>query len=672
MRITQKLITNLKANTKAVLSGLSSDDVAYIIKKANEAYHSKAGPFITDDVFDIIKDHLASLQPNHQAVAEVGALPTSGKKVTLPYYMGSMDKIKTDDRALDSFQKKYQGSYVVTDKLDGISALLHVNSTRKQVCLYTRGDGTTGQDITHLLKYISGCPPTAELLNLAASQPNHEFTVRGELILTKADFETVKTRGANARNMVAGIVNAKKPDTSIAKLIKFMAYTLISPATFKPSEGYAYLNAHGFNVVYNTLVMSTVSFDSLSKILLKRRSESAFEIDGLVVSHDKAYPVEVGKNPSHAFAFKNMVTQETAEVIVTNVEWNASKDGYLVPVIEFDPVHISGVMIKRASGFNGEYIKSNVIGPGARIIITRSGEVIPYVLQVLSPAAQPQMPSEPYTWTESGKDIYLENASSNKQVQLKQLENFFTKLNVAGMKAGTITKLFEAGLDDIQKIIKAPVSTIAKIDGFQSKSAEKIVEAIKEKLRTLSCIELMDASNAFGRGFGSKRLSAIMSAIPKIADDQTMPTKAELVAVDGVSDKTAEAFMKGLTTYRDFKRSLNISCSGPSPKRAKPNSPPVVVQSDATPPKNTGGPSKTTKNTTNRFMNQVVVFTGFRDASIKALIEDEGGEVGDTVTKKTTILVAKDLDKATGKIEKARANGVQVFSIAEFKDTFHI
>lgn len=649
MRITKALIAKLQSNLKATLTSLSKDDVAYIVKKANEAYHAGTDPFISDDIFDEVKRYLITLDPTAPAAMDVGAAPITGKKVTLPYYMGSMDKIKTDDKALEKFTAKFPGSYLVTDKLDGISALLRVKDN--VVTMYSRGDGTTGQDISHLLSHISGVPSHSALVTIA-SRFGGELCARGELIITKADFETVKSRGANARNMVAGIVNAKKPDASIAKLVKFMAYTLIAPNTYTPSGAYEFLVSSGFNTAHNELI-TTMDFAILSNILVRRRNQSPFEVDGIVVSHNAIHALESGKNPTYAFAFKNIITQETAEVIVSNVEWNVSKDGYLVPVVEFEPVRLSGVMVKRASGFNGEFIHTNSIGPGARIIVTRSGDVIPYILQILVPASQPQMPEEQFLWTETRKDIYLENPNENAQMRLRQLENFFTKLDVPGMKAGTIGKLFNAGFDNLEKILSADVSDIAAIDGFQHKSAEKIVDAIKEKLAKLDCVDLMDASNAFGRGFGNKRLSTIVAAIPKITNDTYIPSKDELLAVEGVSVKTCEAFLKGLALYRKFKIDLGIKCTY---KKSKTE---------------TGESSQSGQSSQSRALaSQVVVFTGFRNAALAKQIEVAGGEVGDTITKKTTILVAKDADKSTSKIKKAQENGVKVYSVEQFKSAY--
>jgi NAD-dependent DNA ligase len=637
MRITKALAVKLTNDYKKTLDALDIADVAYIVKKANDAYHSKGVPFISDAIFDNVKEYLEARAPTNEAVVQIGAVPV-GKKVKLPFFMGSMDKIKTDDRAMENFKAQYRGSYLVTDKLDGISALLYATPTT--VHLYTRGDGMNGQDVSHLLKLIDGVPSDDKLKKLAVAAGG-VFSVRGELILSKANFEKVKARGANPRNMVSGIVNAKKPDLEIARLINFIVYKLMSPQTMLPSAAFEHVVSNGFNVAFS-VPLKALAFDNLSTILLERRATSIFEVDGIVVAHEGIYENEKSTNPKHSFAFKNIITQEIAEVPVTRVEWNVSKDGYLIPVVVFDPVQLNGVMIKRASGFNGEYIKTQKIGPGAIIAITRSGDVIPYIVKVVVPA-EPQMPTEKYYWNATGKDIMLEEMESSREVQLKQIDNFFSKLNVASIRTGTITKLFDAGLDTLSKILAASAADIAKIDGFQIKSAEKIVDSIRAKLSVLSCVDFMDASNAFGRGFGSKRLTAIIGAIPAIAQDMYIPSVSELNAIDGVSTKTADAFIKGLVIYRQMKMSLNLQCDKHK------------IQKVA---------EKVNKST--KMDAQVVVFTGFRDKDMEKFIEENGGSIGDTITKKTTILVTKDGAKTTSKVDKAVLNGIVVYNKTEF------
>lgn len=646
-RITKKLIDSLIVSPKETLDSLPIDKIAKIIEKADKEYHANAQPLFSDAIYDFIKEYLKDKDATNKVLTKVGAQPKT-KKTKLPYWMGSMDKIKADPKSLENFKQKFPGSYVVTDKLDGISALLHIKDDT--VALYSRGDGAIGQDITNLLNFVGGIPNINDLFNFSRKYDN-ELAIRGELLITKKHFESkLKDKGANARNMVSGIVNAKVPDQTILKYVKFVAFSVLHPVQIKQSEQLKLLNSFGFQTVTFTVVKGDkMNVEDLSSILIDRRKKSSYEIDGLVVYHDEPHVQDIGKNPTYAFAFKSMLTMDSAEVMVTDVIWNVSKDGYLIPVVEFDPVKLSGVVVKRATGFNGEYIHSNNIGPGATIVVTRSGDVIPYIVRVLK-ATQPKMPSHSFKWTSTKKDIVL--VAENKEQQMKVIENFFTKLDVPGVKAGTIKKMYMAGLDTLPKILSAQVQDIIAIDGFQEKSAHTIVDNIQQKLKSMSCIELMDASNAFGRGFGAKKLKMIVDKLPGIENNEYLPTVQELMAIDGVSNTTATAFIEGITAYRKFVKSTKITCK--SQKRSDRNN---------------------TENITAKkllFDEQQIVFTGFRNKSLQDYIEINGGKVTNTISKKVTILVTKDDNSISTKIDSARKLGIQVLSLGNFLRTYNI
>jgi len=108
----------------------------------------------------------------------------------------------------------------------------------------------------------------------------------------------------------------------------------------------------------------------------------------IVVRDNQHHSIISGKNPKYSFAFKTILTHEEAEVIVSHVEWNISKDGFLKPTVYFNPIHIGGVKIQKATGFNASFIQSNTIGPGSHIVIIRSGDVIPYIVRTLSPSCK--------------------------------------------------------------------------------------------------------------------------------------------------------------------------------------------------------------------------------------------------------------------------------------------
>ena len=142
------------------LQSLNQTQINDMIHLANKQFHaytsSKDTPVLTDNEFDIVKEYLAKKYPSADALQEVGAQITTKQKVTLPVSMPSMDKIKPDTNALSQWREKYKGPYVLSCKLDGVSGLYYsLNNSRK---LYTRGDGSIGQDISSLLSTLKTIP----------------------------------------------------------------------------------------------------------------------------------------------------------------------------------------------------------------------------------------------------------------------------------------------------------------------------------------------------------------------------------------------------------------------------------------------------------------------------------------------------------------------------------
>ena len=128
--------------------------------------------------------------------------------------------------------------------------------------------------------------------------------------------------------------------------------------------------------------IKSLSNEYLSEILIKWRDEYEYEIDGIIVIDDKLYNRITG-NPLHAFAFKMIISEQIAEAKVVNVLWTPSKDGYLKPRVQIEPITLGGVKIEYATGFNAKFIVDNNIGLGSLITIIRSGDVIPHILSVV-------------------------------------------------------------------------------------------------------------------------------------------------------------------------------------------------------------------------------------------------------------------------------------------------
>ena len=141
-----------------------------------------------------------------------------GMLLTDRYFLvQSLDKIKPAMSEFNKWLSKYSGPYILSYKLDGISAL--IQKVNDKFYMYTRGDGVYGQDISHVIKHIN--------INTNLLKNNDAF--RGELIISKKNFEIIKDKMANARNAVSGIINTKKPDPEMLKLIDFVAYWVMEP-----------------------------------------------------------------------------------------------------------------------------------------------------------------------------------------------------------------------------------------------------------------------------------------------------------------------------------------------------------------------------------------------------------------------------------------------------------
>jgi NAD-dependent DNA ligase len=622
-----ELIEAFKKMGIQVLEHLSEDQLASIVTECDKAFHYNKEPLMNDMQYDIVREYMESKYPQNPIFKQIGA-PIEKNKVDLPYEMASMDKIKPDSGALDAWKHKYTGPYVLSCKLDGVSGLYTTEGSVAK--LYTRGNGKVGQDVSHLIPFLN-LPKTKGIV------------VRGEFIMPKTVFaEKHASKFANIRNLVAGIVNRQNIDEK-AKDLHFVCYEVIKPE-LKPSEQMDRLISGGFETVQHKKV-SDVTNNMLSDLLMEWRQSYIYEIDGIIVADDRVYSRKSG-NPDHAFAFKMVLSDQLAEAKVVNVIWTPSKDGYLKPRVQIEPIKLGGVTIEYATGFNGAFIEQNKIGIGALIQIIRSGDVIPHIRGVTVPAAEAKMPDVPYKWNDTHIDVMLEDAGSNITVLEKNITGFFRGIGVDGLSSGNVARIVAAGYDSVPKIIHMSKADLLKVEGFKDKLATKIYEGIHAGVEKAPLVVLMSASNIFGRGISEKKIEPILEMYPTILVSSESPGEKikKVTEVKGMAKKSAEAFVEKIPDFLAFMQEAGIEN-----KLGEAASVSQVIQ-----------------DTSHPLYKKSVVMTGVRDDAIKDALKSVGASLGSSVSKNTAVVVAKSKDEDTGKAAEARKLGIPIMTPDEF------
>ena len=460
--------------------------------------------------------------------------------------------------------------------------------------------------------------------------------------MDKNKFKKWSSKFSNVRNMVAGTANAKESFPKRWKDIDFVAYEVLNP-DLKPSDQFKWLKNHNVITAINDTV-GDISNESLSKLLMDWRENYPYDIDGVIVEHDKLYP-RTNKNPKHAFAFKMVMSDQIVEAPVLDVIWSVSKHGYLKPKVRIKPITIGGAVIEFATAHNAAFIRDNNIGVGAIVQMIRSGDVIPKIHKVIYPSDEPNMPDnmDEVKWNETKVDLILKNMVDNADVQEKKIIAFFESLDISGLGKGNIKKIIKAGFNTLPKILSMSKDDFLLVEGFKEKMANKVYNSIHSKLNDANLIDIMIASNLFGRGMGKSRLRAILAAYPNILmKKRTSAKKRELVeSLSGFASKTASKFVKNISVFKKFLKEIGLTSK--------------LVQK-----------KKKEVNKSHKLYGKKIVMSGFRDKDLIKKITDVGGKLGSSVSKDLFVLLVKNPDESTNKIEAAKEKAVAIMTPEAF------
>jgi NAD-dependent DNA ligase len=606
------------------------DKIVAKLEEANLAYRT-GNAIMSDKDYDEMVDLLLSYDPENEFFSKVGIeVLDETRKSKLPIDMASMNKIKTIEDIRTWLRLKGINSnteIVCTPKFDGLSLCHDEINTNT----WTRGDGEFGQKSDEHYKLIQN--------HLSLKSDPFSYTY-GEVIMPKQVFaDKYSTEFANPRNLVAGLLNSKEV-TEPLKDLQFIKYGAI------PNEGFNFktksdildmLNS-GQEVKVNYHLFEAEDITEELLIELFKRWSVDYEIDGIILEvNDLKLQDSLGRetssnNPCYARAFKHDSFEQKAEATVLGISWNISKHGLLKPVLHITPIKLDGVTVSNVTGNNAKFVKDMGLGIGAKVVVKRSGMVIPLIVQVLETVdfVMPVVEGTDIDWNENG--IELITLTETDDQKIRQNIAFFEILEADNVSEGIITQLWDAGYKTIEDILNVTTTQLESIDRFGKRKAQIVYNSIQKSVTDVQLSKLQHATGLF-RGLGSKKLALLEHFTTK-------PTIDKVMEIEGFAEISAKVFVDNYDNFFTFVGNLPITIA----KKIES----VKVGTDLD--------------------GKSFVFTGVRRKDLEEVIESRGGKVAGSVSKTTTYLVMKAKGSGSSKETKAVSLGVVILTVEELEN----
>jgi NAD-dependent DNA ligase len=443
---------------------------------------------------------------------------------------------------------------------------------------------------------------------------------------------------ANPRNLVAGLINSKTVSESLrdCNFIKYGAVATKNTFTTKKELLDSLNERQETKVPYHVCGILDLSEDLLIS-LFKEWSED-YEIDGIILEvNNLATQESLGRetssgNPVWARAFKHDSFEQKAESEVIGISWNISKQGLLKPIIHINPIRLDGVTVSNVTGNNARFIKDMGIGVGAKVIVKRSGMVIPKIVDVVQTVdfIEPTIEGIDVIWNEAG--IELITLTETEDQKLKKIVAFFEILEADNVGEGVVTQLWDAGYKTIKDVLNITVDQLESIDRFGKRKAKIVFDSIKKSITGVQLSKIQHASGVFP-GLGSKKLALLEHFDGK-------PTIDQVMEIEGFAEISARTFVDNYDIFRTFVEGLPVTIE----QKVEV----VLAGTD--------------------LVGKTFVFTGVRRKDLEEVIVSRGGVIGGSVSKNTTYLVMKEKGSGSSKETKAISLGVVILTVEELED----
>lgn len=637
-----------------------------LLRQATYAYEQENREIMSNFEYDKLYDELVALEKETGTVLagsvtqKVGYEVVSNlKKVTHPSRMLSLDKTKEVDK-LKSFLGSQKG--MLSWKLDGLT-IVCTYEEGKLIQAVTRGNGLVGEDVTSNAKTFINLPLTIPY--------KQRLVIRGEAVIHYSDFERInekleaEEKYKNPRNLCSGSVRQLNSEITARRNVRLYAFAVIEGNDEEKSKigQMQWLRTIGFETVeYKEVTKENV--EEVVHYFSEEITKRDFASDGLVLVYDDIpYSKSLGttaKFPKDGIAFKWQ--DEIKETQIVKVEWNTSRTGLINPVAIFEPVELEGTTVERASLHNLSIVEELKIGIGDTVKVFKANMIIPQVAQNLTQSGPVMIPATCQVCgaqtvvkqEKTAKTLYCPNGNCPAQ-RSQAFVHYASRdaMNIEGLSEATVEKFLNKGfLVDFVSLyhLNEHEEAIKSMEGFGQKSYDKLINAI-EKTRQVSLYQFIYALGILQVGPMNAKL------ICKYFNDdleRIMQAKVEdFVAIEGVGPVIARELSNyfHLPANRDMLARLVQEIQ--FIKEEKTNQKTLILE----------GKTFVITGDVHHFTNR---------KALSAKIEELGGKVIGSVSKRTNYLINNDKESSSSKNKKAKELEIPILSEEEFLNLFGI
>jgi DNA ligase (NAD+) len=642
-------------------------------------YYVLDDPEISDAAYDRLMNRLKELEDAHPELVtpdsltvRVGGAPREGfSTVRHARPMLSLDNAFSYDALRDWDRRVREGSghekieYIAEHKFDGLSiSLQYEDGVLARGA--TRGDGTTGEDVTPNVKTIRSIPLRVDSGVLKKSKLAANFEVRGEVMMTRKSFEMLNQQQErsggkifmNPRSAAAGAVRVLDPATTASRRLDFFAYYLLVDGKVpfaRHSESLQTLKQLHFRASDDWKLCAGIeAVIAYCEDWDAKREKLAYEIDGVVIKVN-SIPIQnelgyTSKAPRWAIAYKYPARQETT--VVNDILVQVGRTGTLTPVAVLEPVQVGGVTVSRSTLHNMDEIERLGVQIGDTVLIERAGEVIPHVLKVVKPGKNRKPFRMPKHCPECGSTIHhvegeVAYRCVNAACPAKRRESILHfagrhAMNIDGLGDKIVDQLVDKGLvKDVADLYALKEDAVAGLERMAEKSAQNLLEEIEASKKN----SLARLIYALGIQFVGERTGQLLAEHFSSLEELAAATEEQLEEVPEVGPKVAASIVEFFSeaANRQLIKKLNKAGVHPTAEKRK-------VKSD-------------------KFAGKSFVFTGglanrSREEAGE-IVQQHGGKVSGSVSKKTDYVVV-GTDPGS-KYDKAKELGVTVLTEREFE-----